>query len=90
MVLVWIGLSATYSVPEIRVAMTEREVEAVLGKPFMSERVDGAYVAGSYHADPRWVLGRQGTYIITFDGEGRVAGYDLIESGFLATRRTHR
>jgi len=45
---------------------------------------------GVYRAIPRWVLGRHDAYIVTYDSDGRVADYDLIESGYGPTRWTHR
>jgi len=78
----WVAWSVVYPVPQIRTGMTEQEVEAVVGKPGVRTHDEGHSEVGVYRAIPRWLLGRHDTYIVTYDHDGRVAHYDLFESGF--------
>ncbi len=85
----WVACSVAYAVPGIRVGMTEEEVEATLGKPGMRRQDAGRSGFGLYAASPRWLLGRHDVYVVTYDAEGRVAGYDLIENNLRGSRWTH-
>ena len=86
----WVAWSAAYPVPEIRVGMTEQEVEARLGEPDGRTHDVGRTGVGVYPAAPRWLLGRHDLYIVTYDAEGRVAGYDLFENSYGGSRWTHQ
>jgi len=69
----WVAWSVVYLVPQIRTGMTEQAVEAVLRKPGVRTHDEGHSGVGVYRAFPRWLLGRNDTYIITCDHDGRVA-----------------
>ncbi len=84
----WVAWSVAYPVPEIRVGMTETEVEARLGKPDVRTQDVGRSGVGVYPAAPRWLLGRHDLYIVTYDADGRVAGYDLFENNYRGSRWT--
>jgi hypothetical protein len=86
----WVGCSIGYTVPNIRVGMTEQEVEAILGKPNMRKQDEGHSGVGVYRAAPGWLLSRHDIYIVTYDAAGHVASYDLIEDDFGRPRWTHQ
>jgi hypothetical protein len=76
-------------VPEIRVGTTEQEIESILRKAETRTDDVGHSGVGVYRAVPRWALGRQDYYIVTYDTDGRIAGYDLVENNFRGSRWTH-
>jgi hypothetical protein len=85
----WVAYSIAYTVPNIRVGMTQQEVEAILGQPTMRTQDEGRSGVGVYRAAPGWLLSRHDLYIVTYDTSGQVASYDLIEDDFGPPRWTH-
>ena len=85
----WVSWSVAYTIPDIRIGMTEQELEARLGKPDIRRQDVGRSGFGLYPAVPRWLLGRHDVYIVTYDADGWVASYDLFEHNFGRSHWTH-
>ena len=85
----WVAWSVAYPVPEIGVGMTEPEVEARLGRPDVRTQDVGHSGVGVCPAAPRWLLGRHDLYVVSYDADGRVAGFDLFENDYRGSRWTH-